>query len=94
VGKGGSIIFTKDGKLTMKDPGKPDKVGSYRLDADKSPKQLDLIVSKDGAAVQGIYELDDDQLKIGFSMDEPKGKRPAQFKGEKVVVMLLKRQKS
>jgi uncharacterized protein (TIGR03067 family) len=93
VGKGGSIIFAKDGKLVMKDPGKPDRNGTYKIDADKSPKQIDLNVSKDAEAIQGIYELDDEKLKMAFSSDGPKGSRPSDFKGEKVMIVLWKRQK-
>jgi uncharacterized protein (TIGR03067 family) len=97
VGKGGSIVFAKDGKLIMKDPGKPDRTGRYEIDAGTSPRQVNLLLSKDGKkgkAVQGIYEFDDDQLKMAFSADGPKGKRPDEFKENNVVIMHLKRQKS
>jgi uncharacterized protein (TIGR03067 family) len=93
VGKGGSIVFDKDGKLILKDPGKPDKIGKYKIDADKDPKQIDLIVSKDGEAMQGIYEFDDEKLKMAFSAQGPKGKRPSEFKGENVLIVFWKRQK-
>lgn len=94
--KGGSIVFAKEGKLTLKDPGKPDKTGSYKVDAATSPMQLDLIVAKKGKeseTMQGIYELDGDNLKMCFSADGAKGKRPREFKGEKVLIMHFKRQK-
>ncbi|HTU91863.1 MAG TPA: TIGR03067 domain-containing protein [Gemmataceae bacterium] len=99
VGKGGSIVFDKDGKLILKDPGKPDKIGKYKIDASKDPKQIDLIVSKDekgkdGVTMQGIYEFDGDKLKMAFSAENPKEKRPSDFKGEKVLIVLWKRQKS
>jgi len=94
VEKGGSIIFDKDGKLILKDPGKPDKIGKYKIDADKGPKQIDLTVSKDSEAMQGIYELDDDKLKMAFSAEGPKGRRPSEFKGENVLIVYWKRQKS
>jgi uncharacterized protein (TIGR03067 family) len=93
AGKGGSIVFAKDGKLIWKDPGKPGRIGKYKIDAGKEPKQIDLIASKDGAAMQGIYELDDDKLKMAFSTDGPKGKRPSDLKGDKVMIVLWKRQK-
>ena len=93
VGKGGSIVFDKDGKLTLKDPGKPDKVGKYKIDAGKDPKQIDLIVSKDGEAMQGIYEWDGEKLKMAFSAADPKGKRPGEFKGENILIVFWKRQK-
>lgn len=93
VGKGGSIIFDKNGKLILKDPGKPDKGGKYKINAGKDPKQIDLIVSKDGEAMQGIYELDGEQLKMAFSAEGPKGKRPGEFKGENNLIVVWKRQK-
>lgn len=96
AGKGGSIIFAKEGKLILKDPGKPDKTGTYKLNAEQSPMQLDLIVAKKGKeseTMQGIYELDGDTLKMCFSAEGAKGKRPSEFKGEKVVLMHCKRQK-
>jgi uncharacterized protein (TIGR03067 family) len=94
VGKGGSIVFDKGGKLLLKDPGKPDKIGKYKINVDKDPKQIDLIVSKDGEAMQGIYEFDEDKLKMAFSAEGPKGKRPSEFKGENVLIVYWKRQKS
>ncbi len=97
AGKGGSIVFAKDGKVIMKDPGKPDKNGTYKIDAGKTPKQLDLILvkgGKDSEERKGIYELNDDELKIGFSRFGPKGNRPDGFKGDKIVILNLKRQKT
>jgi len=96
-GKGGSIIFSKGMKLVMKDPGKPDKDGKYKIDTSNSPKQLDLIElkdGKDGKVTQAIYEVDGDTLRLGFSGEGAKGKRPTEFKGDKVVILHLKRQKS
>jgi uncharacterized protein (TIGR03067 family) len=96
-GKGGSIVFAKDGKVILKDPGKLDKSGTYKIDSGKSPKQLDLILVKggnDGEERRGIYELNDDELKIGFSKYGPKGNRPDGFKGDKIVILNLKRQKT
>jgi len=94
VGKGGSIVFAKDGKLAMKDPGKPDRNGTYKIDAGKNPKHIDLIVSKEGEAMQGLYEIDDEKLKMAFPSDGAKGKRPSDFKGENVMIVIWKRQKT
>jgi uncharacterized protein (TIGR03067 family) len=92
--KGGSIVFAKDRKLVMKDPGKAEKIGSYKIDDSKEPKQIDLIVSREAQPIQGIYECDGDKLKMAFSADGPKGKRPSGFKGDKVLIVHWKRQKS
>jgi len=94
VGKGGSIVFAKGGKLILKDPGKTDRIGKYKIDGEKIPKQIDLIVSKDDKAMQGIYELDDEKLKMAFSAEGLKGKRQEEFKGENVLIVHWKRQKS
>lgn len=96
-GKGGSIVFAKDMKVVMKDPGQPDKPAKYTIDASKSPKHLDLIELKDGKEgdrIQVIYDVDGDKLKLGFPADGSKSKRPSEFKGDKVAIMHLKRQKS
>ena len=95
--KGASIVFGKGMKVVMKDPGKLDQDGKYKIDASKSPKQLDLVFLNDGKHEQvmpAIYEVDGDTLRLGFSGEGPKGKRPTEFKGEKVLIMHLKRQKS
>jgi uncharacterized protein (TIGR03067 family) len=95
-GKGGSIVFAKNMKVIMKDP-KGNKDGTYKLDVSKTPKTLDLIETKDGKpgeVLPVIYEIDGDKMKMGFSGEGPKGKRPTSFEGEKVAILYLKRQKS
>jgi uncharacterized protein (TIGR03067 family) len=95
-GKGGSIVFAKDMKVIMKEPNKPDKQGRYKIEVGTNPKQLDLIELKDGKdeeVIQVIYEIEDDTLRMGFSADGLKGKRPTEFKGERVGIMHFKRQK-
>lgn len=93
AGKGGSIVFDKDGKVILKDPGKADKIGKYKINAGNEPKQIDLTGLKDGEAMQGIYEFDGDKLKMAFSAQGAKGKRPRDYKGDKVLVTHWKRQK-
>lgn len=96
-GKGGSIVFAKGMKVVMKDPNKEDEHGKYKIDTSKNPKQLDLIQlkdGKDGDVMQAIYEIEGDMLRLGFPVEGPKGKRPTEFKGDKVVILHLKRQKS
>jgi uncharacterized protein (TIGR03067 family) len=98
-GNGGGFVFAKDMKLTLKDPGKPDKPGTYTIDAGANPKQIDLIESKEGNGkpgekLQGIYEIDGDSLKLALSAEGSKGKRPSTFQGENVMILHLKRQKS
>src|SRR5262249_26207484 len=53
--------------------------GTFKLDASKSPRQIDITpdgVPK-GTVFQGIYKLEKDTLTICFA--GPKGKRPTAF---------------
>lgn len=93
IGKGGSILFDKGGKLVLRDPGKPDRIGKYKIDAGNVPKQIDLTGFKDSKAMVGIYELDGEKLKMALSTDGPQGKRPSEFKGDNVLIVHWKRQK-
>lgn len=73
---GGRIIFAKNMKVIIKDPGKPEKRGKYKIDASKSPKHLDLIGTKegnDGDVIQTIYEVENGELRIGSG--PPRGTR-------------------
>jgi uncharacterized protein (TIGR03067 family) len=96
---GGGFVFAKDRKLTIKEPGKPDKPGTYKIDAAATPKQIDLIEAKNdsgksGETMHGIYEVEGESLKLAFSADGPKGKRPNTFTGGNVMILHLKRKKS
>ena len=90
----GTFIFEKDKKLVMKEKGKKDKEGTFKLDARKSPRELDLIGAKDKEVMQTIYQLEGDTLKLAFSSEGPKGARPTAFDSKKAAIMVLKRQKS
>lgn len=92
---GGTFIFSKDKKVVMKEKGKADKNGTFKADASKSPKELDLISSdKDKAVLRAIYQIDGDTLKLAFFGEDAKGKRPTAFDAKKAAIMILKRQKS
>jgi uncharacterized protein (TIGR03067 family) len=90
----GTFIFGKDKKLVMKEKGKKDKEGTFKIDARKTPRELDLIGAKDKEVMQTIYQLENDTLKLAFSMEGPKGARPTAFDSKKAAIMILKRQKS
>jgi uncharacterized protein (TIGR03067 family) len=56
---------------------------TYRIDADKQPKQIDMIGTEGelkGRAAQGIYALDGDTLTICYTM--PGNERPTQFESK------------
>src|SRR4051794_37433960 len=58
---GATFILTKDGKLTLKEKGKPDITSTFKIDPAKNPKQFDTIESKetdkDKMVRLGIYHL-------------------------------------
>jgi len=92
---GGTFIFGKDNKLVIKEKDKADKEGTFKIDASKDPKELDLIgaTAKEKETMRTIYQLDGDTLKLAFSAEGPKGGRPTAFDSKKAAIMILKRQK-
>jgi uncharacterized protein (TIGR03067 family) len=82
-------IFDGD-KLTTKDPGKKtEEQATFKLDASKEPKQID-IAQKGGKTVQGIYVLEGDTLKIAYKLGGQE--RPTKLDDDGVFVETLKRQ--
>jgi uncharacterized protein (TIGR03067 family) len=86
-------IFTGD-KLTTKDPGKKGEFAveeaTFKLDAAKDPKHIDITQKRDGKTVRGIYLLEGDTLKIAYHLGGEA--RPTKFDGDGVFVETLKRQ--
>jgi uncharacterized protein (TIGR03067 family) len=72
ISKGTIMIHFKDG---IKEE------WTYELDPTTTPKSIDLKMTKGvkaGATAQGIYEVNDDKLRISFNGN---GKRPSDFDG-------------
>jgi uncharacterized protein (TIGR03067 family) len=92
---GGVFVFGKGNKLVRKQKDKADKEGTFKIDASKDPKELDLIGPKgeEKETMRTIYQLDGDTLKLAFSAEGPKGGRPTAFDSKKAAIMILKRQK-
>jgi uncharacterized protein (TIGR03067 family) len=71
--------------------------GTYKLDAGKSPKQIDIVATEGehkGQAAQGIYRIDGDKHEICYTM--PGNKRPTAFAsepGSKAFLIVWKRAK-
>ena len=95
-GKGMSLTFDGD-KVIKKEPGKKDEAGTFKIDEKKKPKEIDLIVPKEGGkegetmTMKGLYEIDGDTLRICFGMKEDT--RPTAFDAKEAGVMTLKRKK-
>ena len=81
------------GKLTFDPKTKDFSEFSFTLDANKSPKAIDL--KSKGDAVVGIYEMKGDELKLCLFAGEPTAKnRPKEFSAtERTILMVLKRAK-
>jgi uncharacterized protein (TIGR03067 family) len=79
-----SLHFTFDGdKLIVKgDRGHATEEIQYKIDATKSPKQIDIMPPKDvanGKTVLGIYEINGDELKLCFRQAQSSLGRPTDF---------------
>ena len=73
----------------------PTKDGSkeytFKLDATKKPKELDIETKRDGATMC-IYELDKNRLKICMATKASGGVRPNEFDSAKGLLITLKKQ--
>jgi uncharacterized protein (TIGR03067 family) len=79
-----ALIVTFEGdKHTVKNGDEVIQVGTQKLDPTQSPKAIDVTMTEGpskGAVMLGIYEFDEDTLKVCF---DPTGKnRPTEFKSE------------
>jgi len=52
--------------------------GTFKIDPEKKPKEIDLTVN--GRILKGIYELDGDNLKLSYSLTG--GERPTEFESK------------
>jgi uncharacterized protein (TIGR03067 family) len=88
-------IFDADGKLTVQEDSKIISQATLKIDPTKKPKQVDLTFVEGelkGKALLGIYEIDADNMKIGYA---PGKDRPADFAskpGSGIVLTVYKRE--
>ncbi len=77
------MVF-KDDQFTRQ--GAEKKEGTYKLDPDQTPKEIDLVIN--GKTWPGIYELKGTSLKLAFGLKD----RPTEFtsKGGALVVFKKK----
>jgi uncharacterized protein (TIGR03067 family) len=93
-----TFIFEKD-RFTISKKGQPRFKGTFVIDATRTPKTIDLMITETGGRpkrerVLGLYELSGDVLK--FAGGDDKGRRPAGFgstAGNEFVLGTLERQR-
>ena len=92
------FIFSKGGKLTWRlgpiGISVPSIKGTFKINATKTPKEIDLIVSKEGGKqgiMKAIYQLDGDTLKIAYTLAGMEGDRPTAFDLKQAAIVTLKR---
>jgi uncharacterized protein (TIGR03067 family) len=61
--------------------------GTYKIDADKKPKEIDLVFS--GHTFLGIYELKGDTLKLAIRLNE----RPTDFSSKDATLLVCEKKK-
>jgi uncharacterized protein (TIGR03067 family) len=95
------LLTFKGDTFTMTDhQGEKEGEGTFKLDENKKPKEIDLVVPKqdnpkETETVKGIYQLDGDTLKLAHPTT-PGGPRPTSFDpsdSKEVVVNTFKRKK-
>jgi uncharacterized protein (TIGR03067 family) len=89
------MVFNGD-RMTLKfGPDKGQKEGTFKLDPRKKPKEILLTPSKEGEKpMQGIYDLDGDNLKLCMARaGNPRPKEFAAKKGSTDILMVLRRAK-
>jgi uncharacterized protein (TIGR03067 family) len=93
--KDAQITFAADGKLTAMHMGKVME-GTYKLNPDKKPRQMDVTFSKGGKEEthKAIYEFEKGTLKIcGAETGDARPKEFTTKEGDKRLLMVLRRVK-
>lgn len=65
----------KDDKYTLAPKNSDGIEGTFKLDPEKKPKEIDMVVG--GRMLKGIYDLEGDTLKVSYSLTG--GERPTEF---------------
>jgi uncharacterized protein (TIGR03067 family) len=74
-------LVVKDGKYTVFFGDKQAATGTIKLDAGKTPRQIDAIADDGplkGKAMQGVYEVKGDTMRVCFT--QPGKERPTEFR--------------
>jgi uncharacterized protein (TIGR03067 family) len=84
-------LVLEDDKVTWTDRGKERK-GSFTVDPEQKPKEIDLSLNDPTLVLNGIYELDGDTLKTLWREND-RGGLPKTFDAKKGLLLVLKRKK-
>ncbi len=88
--KADSKLIVKAGKYTVYFGDKEIAAGTIKLDAAKTPKQIDAIADEGpgkGMAMPGIYEIKGDAMRVCFA--QPGKDRPREFRTQEGTGQLL-----
>lgn len=77
----------KDDTFTVQRFRKKASSGKFKLDATKSPKQIDFILDPKGAVLKGIYKIENGKLTLCYG--GPKGERPEKFESKEMSGVVL-----
>ena len=92
---GVKVTFTADGKMLFKEGNKEEGTGSYKVDASKSPGEIEISPPKEDGTLLGIFKIDGDTLTICLA-DKGSSDRPTKFEspaGTNIMLVTLKRVK-
>jgi uncharacterized protein (TIGR03067 family) len=93
--KGFVMKFSADGTLSLKDDGRDRPDVPYKLDAKKTPAEIDIVPPKGEETMIGIYKIEGDTLTICLTGGKDAA-RPTKFEspeGAMTVLITLKRAK-
>jgi uncharacterized protein (TIGR03067 family) len=85
------LVFDED-KVTWTDKGK-DRAGTFTVDPDRKPKEIDLSLADPTLVLTGIYELKGDTLKTLWREND-RGGLPNTFDAKEGLLIVLKRKKA
>jgi uncharacterized protein (TIGR03067 family) len=83
-------MIVKNDSITLSASGRETMRGTFKLNATKKPKTIDVKLDSDDRAL-GIYELNGDPLKFSFRL--ARDERPKDFTETDVVRIIVKREK-
>jgi len=89
--KGARLVLAADGKKTFTLPSGVVETGTYSIDTQKSPREIDSTTEGKAGTQHGIYIVEGDVLKMCLSSQ---GARPAEFatkQGSDLLLIILKR---